>query len=100
MVEPISITATALATLGAVQKLFDHPIIAYFIVLFVLMADAGLSSTLGFNGIIGSVVSGLLGFVFNNFGINFFVSSNQLLIIFAFLFPIGYFCMKRIIYTN
>ena len=83
MVEPISITAviTALGgfVISAVNRITENPIMAYFLILAVLIADGGLSLVVGGQGFFG----GMLSFIISQWGIPIQIFSWQLMILFG-----------------
>jgi hypothetical protein len=96
MVEPITIGAVlgALASIGgfvvsAINRLTENPLMAYFLVLSVLVADGGMSFVYGWQGVVG----GIFSFVFNQVGVPIIVYSWQIMIFFGIL-PIINFVVK------
>lgn len=79
----IPLVAGAMALFNAVGKLANNFWIAWFLILALLIADTGLAVFLGFDGLVGIAITGLVNFVLGNFGINIIITSFQVMVLVA-----------------
>jgi hypothetical protein len=97
MVDPITI-GTIIAGIGSAivaigqavgTAVGQHPVIAYFLILMILLIDGGISFTFNIQGLFGVLVT----FVINQLGVPIQIMSWHLLILIA-LSPIVFFSIK------
>ena len=90
---PVAIAGalSGLATsLTALLKFADNQITAYFLVLSLILVDAGIGLTLNYQGVIGQ----LFTLIINGLGVPIVIYSWEVLILFA-VFPIVMFALKQ-----
>ena len=86
-----AVIAGVAATFGAIGKLADNPLIAWFLSILVLMLDSGQAGLFGNPGAVGGAIS----FVINLAGLNITVTSAQLLL-FVAVSPFLIFMIKYV----
>ena len=77
----VGIIGTLAGSVSAVLKFADNPMIAYFLVLSVVVADAGASGFIGFQGITGFLFTQIFGFL----GVHIYWYSWEVLILLGIL---------------
>jgi hypothetical protein len=90
--EPITIGSVLIAlvsfVVSAVNRLTENPIMAYFLVLAVLIADASVSLMIG-QGLVGGLITPIV----NGLGVPITIFSWQITILFG-IFPVVVFALR------
>lgn len=93
MPDPVTILTGAMTGLAglitAIGKLADNPVIAYFLVISVLIADAGVSGMFNHVGVVGTILT----LIVNQLGLNWVIYSWYLVVIIGIL-PLIAFSIK------
>ena len=82
----------AVGVLGGVLKLAENPVIAWFMVIIILSTDAGIAGFLHWNGIVGTILSFVLGQFLP--WAHVVITSFEVLILIA-LTPIVFFALRK-----
>jgi len=87
----VGIMAGVVGIFGGIARLGEHPLIAYFLVLGMLMGDVAVSSFFNANGVVGYILQETINLLT---GVVIPITSFHILVIFA-IFPLIMYALKN-----